>query len=647
LRLLSAAVPLAALTLLAGGGPHAAAPLAPPRPVPASAGPRPPARWAWAERTLARLTLPEKVAQMIGIRAFGLYQNRRSKDFQKLLDQVRRLKVGCVVVFESEVESLPRLLNELQAAAGVPILVAADMERGLAQRIRRGVVPLPHAMAVGATGSEEAARFTGQVAAREGRALGVHWAFAPVADVNNNPANPVINIRSYGEDPELVGRLSAAFVRGAHEGGLMTTVKHFPGHGDTAVDSHLQLASVDADRARLNLVELSPFRQAVAAGVDAVMLGHIAVKALDPSGTPATLSGLVTTDLLRGELGFQGLIVTDAMEMQGVRAAWTGEAAIRAVSAGADLILLPPDPQVAIQALVGAVREGQLTEARIDASVRRILEAKERLGLHLGAKVDVAAISANVGRPEDVEGALEVARRSITVVRNTGDVIPLRAEEPLRILHLVLSSDARNDAIAGIPEDELALRRIPTFTMNLGPEVSPETTERILEMAPGFTHVLASCFVRVSAFKGTASMSESHARLLRAVLGAGRPVVMLSFGSPYLLQQVPEAPVYVAAYGGSDSSQRAAVGALFGEYPVSGKLPVTLPGLYALRHGLELPRREMTLRDGRAEDVGFRPGGLAALDGVLDKAVADKASRAPWRRSAGRARSCTSSPSGA
>jgi beta-glucosidase-like glycosyl hydrolase/CubicO group peptidase (beta-lactamase class C family) len=480
-------------------------------------------------------------------------------------------------------------------------------------------------MAVGATRSEEAARFTGEVAAREGRALGVHWAFAPVADVNNNPANPVINIRSYGEDPELVGRLSAAFVRGAHEGGLMTTVKHFPGHGDTAVDSHLQLASVDADRARLNAVELSPFRQAVAAGVDSVMLGHIAVKALDPSGTPATLSGLVTTDLLRGELGFKGLVVTDAMEMQGVRAAWTGEAAIRAVQAGADIILLPPDPEVAIQALVRAVGEGQLTEQRIDTSVLRILEAKERLGLPQGAKVDLSALAGRVGRPEDIEGALAVAKRSITLVRNTGGILPLKPDEPLRVLHLVLSSDARNDAIVGIPEDELAQRRVPTFTMNLGPEVSAETTARIVEMAPQFTHVLASCFVRVSAFKGTAAMSESHARLLKALQAAGRPVVMVSFGSPYLLQQVPDTPVYVAAYGGSDSSQRAAVGALFAEYPVGGKLPVTLPGLYPLGHGLELPRREMTLRDARPEDVGFRPGGLAALDAVLTKAVAEPA----------------------
>ena len=574
----------------------------------------------WAQRTLARLSLHDKVAQMIGVRAFGLYQHRRSEDFQALLDQVRRLKVGCVVVFESEVGSLPTQINALQQASDVPLLIAADMERGMNFRIRRGVVPLPSAMALGATRSEEDARFTGQVTAREGRALGVHWAFAPVADVNSNPANPIINVRSYGEDPELVGRMTAAFVAGAHEGGLLATVKHYPGHGDTASDSHLQLATISGDRERLDRVELRPFRDAIAAGVDAVMLGHIAVPALDPSGAPATLSEPIAGELRRG-LGFQGLVVTDAMEMQGVRAAWTGEAAVRAVRAGADFILLPPDPDVAIQAIVREVRQGRLPVSRIDESVLRILQAKERLGLDRKRLVDTTAMEA-VDRPEDVARALDVARRSITVLRNEGGVLPLMAERPLRILHLVLSSDARNDAIAGIPEAELALRRIPTQTFVLGPEVAADTAARIVAAVPGYTHVIASAFVRVSAYKGNADMAESHARLLRDLQAAGRPVVLLSFGSPYLLRQVPSVSAYVSAYGGADSSQRAAVGAVFGEYPVSGKVPVSLPGFYAFGDGLQIPRHEMTLRAAAPAEAGFRPDGLAEVDRVVEAAVA-------------------------
>jgi beta-N-acetylhexosaminidase len=589
-----------------------------PRPVDASR-PVPPAR-TWAKRTLARLTLQEKVAQMIGVRAFGLYQHRRSDDFQSLVDQVRRVKVGCVVVFESEVGSLPLLLNALQQAADVPLLIAADMERGINFRIRRGVVPLPSAMAVGATRSEDDARFTGEVTAREGRALGVHWAFAPVADVNSNPANPIINVRSYGEDPELVGRMTAAFVRGAHGGGLMATVKHYPGHGDTASDSHLQLATISGDRERLDRVELRPFRDAIAAGVDAVMLGHISVPALDPTGAPATLSEPIAGELRRS-LGFKGLMVTDAMEMQGVRAAWTGEAAVRAVRAGADFILLPPDPEVAIQAIVREVRQGRLPESRIDESVTRILEAKERLALDRKRTVDPTAME-SVDRPEDVAHALDVARRSITVLRNEGGVLPLHAEQPLRLLHLVLSSDARNDAIVGIPENELALRKIATQTVVLGPEVSPETAERIVASASGFTHVVASAFVRVAAYKGNADMAESHARLLRDLQATGKPVVLISFGSPYLLRQVPSVSAYVCAYGAADSSQRAAVAALLGEYPVSGKVPVSLPGFYAFGDGLQIPRNEMTLRAGAPADAGFRPDGMAEVDRVLEAAVA-------------------------
>jgi beta-glucosidase-like glycosyl hydrolase/CubicO group peptidase (beta-lactamase class C family) len=578
--------------------------------------------------TLARLSLEARVAQMIAVRASGLQQHPESREFRRLRRQVRDLKVGSVVVYESEVGSLPRVIERLQSLAPIPLLVAADMERGLSFRVRRGVVPLPYAMAIGATRSEEAARFSGEVTAREARALGLHWALAPVADVNNNPSNPVINIRSYGEDPDLVAGLAAAFVRGARQGGLLTTVKHFPGHGDTAVDSHLQMPTVTADRSRLDSVELLPFRKAVEAGVEAVMLGHIAVPSLDPSGSPATLSAPVATDLLRRQLGFRGLVVTDALEMAGIRAgAWTGEAAMKAVRAGADVILLPPETDVAIQSIVRAVREGVLTETRIDASVGRILAAKESVGLLGPKRARKEAPDQAVGRPSDVERALEIARRSITVVRNAGGVLPLRAEEPLRILHVVLSSDPRTDAhvIQGFPEDELSGRGIPFQTVYVGPDVSAEKAAEVVSGAAGASHVLASVFARVAAFRGTADIPETQAALLRRLQALPTPLLIVSFGSPYVLRQVPDAAVYVCAYGWPETSQRAAVAALFGEHAVEGKLPVTLPGLHPYGHGLSIPRREMTLRVARPEEVGFRPGGLAALDAVLDRALASKA----------------------
>lgn len=585
--------------------------------------PLPPSGEQWVSTTLGAMSLQEKAAQMIMIRAFGQYRHPESEEARELLAGVRDLGVGGVIVFDADLESIPSLLNGLQSAAAVPLLVASDLERGLAFRVRRGTVPLPYQMAVGATRSLAAARFLGRVTAREARALGIHWAFAPVADVNNNPANPIINVRSFGEQPDLVARMSRAFVGGARAGGLLTTVKHFPGHGDTAIDSHVALPTVTADRSRLEAVELAPFRAAFDAGVDAVMLGHIAVPAVDPSGAPATLSPRLSGELLRGTMGFDGLIVTDAMEMAGVRPAWAGGAAIRAVQAGADVILLPPDTGVAIDSLVRAVDEGQLSEARLDRSVRRILETKARLGLPERRLVEPAAIARHLARPEDVARALEVAQQSITVVHNAGGVLPLAAERPLRLLHLVISGNLRYH---GLPQDELELRRIAAATFHLGPEVSPETAEEIVNAAAEVSHILISAFVRVSAGDGAAPLSPSHARLLHRLRQATeRPMLVVSFGSPYLLTALPEVEAYVCTYGAASSSQRAAMAALFGEIPVAGRLPVTLPGRYPYGHGLDIPRRAMTLRAAPPQDVGFRAGGLAEVDRTIDRFLAAEA----------------------
>ncbi len=596
---------------------------------PVEAAPAPtaaaPPSYRWAHKALRSLSLEQKAAQVLGVRVSGLFRNARSAEARRVRSYVGELGVGSLVVFESETETLPRLLNELQAAAPLPLLVAADFERSVNFRLRKAGAPLPYAMAIGATRSEAAARFAGELTAREARALGVHWTFAPVADVNSNPANPIINIRSFGEDAAEVARLSAAFVHGAHDGGLMTTAKHFPGHGDTAIDSHLQLASVAADLERLNAVELLPFRRSLEAGVDAVMLGHLAVPALDPSGVPASQSDAIVR-FLRHDLHFGGLVVTDAIDMAGARAAWSGEAVVRAVRAGADVVLLPPDPALAVKALARAVREGVLPAARLDAAVLRVLQAKERLGLDRQRRVDPGGPAARVGRPEDVERVLQVARDSITVVRNEGGVLPLRAETPLRVLHLVLSSDTRNELIQGYPEDELEQRRIPTETRSFGPEVSAETAADTVARAADFSHVLVSAYARVSGSRGTADMSPSHVRLIRGLVSAGRPVIVASFGSPYLLGQFPEAPVYVCAYGAAESSQRAAIGALFGEFSVRGRLPVTLPGLYAYGHGIEIPRRDMTLvPSGPPEEVGFDAALLAEARGVVERHLEDKA----------------------
>ena len=595
-----------------------------------TAGPLPGSASRWARSTLAGMSLEEKAAQMVMVRAFGQYRNPRSEVYRDLLEEVRDLGVGGVVVFDSDLESIPPLLNALQDAAAVPLLVAADLERGLGFRVRRGPTSLPHAMAVGATGSEEMARFTGEVTAREGRALGIHWTFSPVADVNNNPANPIVNVRSYGEDPQLVARMVRAYVEGARAHGMLTAVKHFPGHGDTAVDSHVALPVLEVDRERLEAVELVPFRAAIDSGVDAVMVGHVAVPAIDPSGTAATLSPALSGELLRGDLGFDGLIVTDALEMDGLRPAWSGSLAVRSVLAGADVVLLPAEPRVAVRALARAVAEGQLTEERLDASVRRILEAKARLGLHRERRVDAGDIGRRLARPEDAARAAELARASITVVRNDGGVLPLPSEAPLKLLQLVITARTGSPA-RGLPEEELARRRVEVDTRLLGPEVTPETEAEILKAAAVASHVVVSAFVRAASAGGGSGLSPSQTRVLDHLLRprpispigparhTGPPVILISFASPYLLAHLPGMPVYVCTYSWSSASLEAVVAALFGETPVGGKLPVTLPGLYDAGHGTDLPRREMTLRDAP------HPGGLPEVDRVVDRFLAEGA----------------------
>lgn len=579
----------------------------------------------WIDATLAAMSPAEKAAQLVFVRASGMPRHPRDPEARQLLRWVRDLKVGGVVLFRSQRDTVAPMLNRLQEAAAVPLLVAADLERGLDFRISRGTTPLPYAMAIGATRSPDAARFAGEVTAREARAIGIHWVLAPVADVNSNPANPVINLRSYGEDPELVARLAAAFVRGAHTGGALTSAKHFPGHGDTATDSHLELPVLTGDRRDLETLEWIPFRRAIDAGVDSVMVAHVAVPAIDPSGAPASLSPRLTGGALRRELGFDGLVATDALEMAGVRPAWTGEAAVRALRAGANVLLLPDDPRVAVQSVARALAEGQLDAARLDVSVRRVLAAKARLGLHRERLVDVGRVGREVGRPEDVARALEIAGRAVTVVRNDGNVLPLRAEERLKLLHLELAAPPRDPGIWSPLDDELETRGIPVVTRRLGAEVSPETARQILAEARDASHVLVSSLVWVSADAETPALSPSHRRLLRGLLADEVPVVFVSFGSPYLLAEIPELRTYVCAFGYAESTLRATVAALFGEIDVGGKLPITLPGLYAYGHGLELRRRPMTLQPTPPQAAGFRPDAMQEVDTVVRSFIDRKA----------------------
>ncbi len=380
---------------------------------------------------------------------YGDAPNPKSAEFRSLASLVAEQRIGGLIVLNrvrdgvverADPYQMAAFLNRMQRLARVPLIVGGDFERGASMRMT-STAPFPHAMAYAAAGDLEAVRRLGRATAREARAMGVHWIFAPVADVNNNPDNPIINIRSFGEDPARVAAFARAFIEGAHSdpaARVLVTAKHFPGHGDTATDSHLGLGVVEAERARLDAVELVPFRAAIEAGVDAIMTAHLAVPALEPERIPATVSRRIMTGLLRGELGFRGLLATDAMDMQGLAQMFPpGEAAVRALEAGNDLLLIPQDARAAIRGVLDAVRAGRLKQERIDRSVLRVLEAKVRLGLHRQRFVRIEEIPDALLDPEDLADAARTAELALTLVKNEGGIFPLN--EPEKSCWFILS----------------------------------------------------------------------------------------------------------------------------------------------------------------------------------------------------------------
>ena len=398
------------------------------------------------------MTLREKLGQMLMPYYFGVFTSAESADYKNLVHEVEENHVGGFIVGttrgplgieRSQVYPTAELTNELQRRAKVPLLIGADFESGTGMRLDEGT-SFPSAMAVGATGDPKLAYQIGKVIALESRAAGVHWIFAPDADVNNNPDNPIINIRSFGENPKSVGEFVAQEIRGIEENGGLATAKHFPGHGDVSVDSHLTLPTVPGDRKALEATELVPFRAAIGASVGSVMPGHLAVPAFEPDASvPATTSRNILTGLLRDELKYKGLVVTDAMDMGGVTSRYPpGEAAVRAVEAGADVLLMPPVPDAAMAGLERAVRSGRITEKRVDESVRRILQAKSRLGLDRNRLADIEHLDEKFARPEFAAQAQSIADRGVTLLRDTAHLLPLDATKPLRVLLVSLSADS-------------------------------------------------------------------------------------------------------------------------------------------------------------------------------------------------------------
>jgi beta-glucosidase-like glycosyl hydrolase/CubicO group peptidase (beta-lactamase class C family) len=477
-------------------------------------------------------------------------------------------------------------------------------------------------MALGAAGSEQFAYQQGLITARESRALGVHWIFAPVMDVNNNPNNPVINIRSFGEDPGLVSRLGAAFIRGAKAGGVLTTAKHFPGHGDTATDTHIGLAVVQSDRSRLQSVELVPFRSAIEAGVDSIMTAHLAVpKITGDAQVPATLSSKILTDLLRNSLNFDGIVVTDAMEMAGItNSYWCGLAAIRAIQAGADVLLLPPDATVAINEVERAVTQGMISPNRIDASVKKILAAKNRLGLQRRRTVDISQIGKVIASPQSLRLAQDIADRAITVVSDENQLLPVDPRAYPRIFSLVLTPDLESSP-AAVFQSELRQRFPLSRTMWANARISDEFLGSIDRAISDADTIVCSTVIRLVSGQNTAVLTPSQKIIFDKLIASRKPLIWVAFGNPYVLQLLPKAGTFLCAFSYSEGSQIAAAKAISGEIEIAGRMPISIPGHSNAGDGNMIPKLDMSLKPASAEELTLSKTDFGATSQLLDSLV--------------------------
>ncbi len=573
----------------------------------------------WVRKTLRSLTLDEKIGQMIMADANVTFRNRESEEYKRLQHHIVDNKVGGVILFRSEVWPTAVITNRWQEMAKAPLLISADLEMGPGMRLDDTPWWAPN-MAVAATGDPKWARLQGEATALQARAMGINWLYAPTADVNNNPDNPVINTRSYGEDPATVAEFTRAFIEGAQAAGAMACAKHFPGHGDTATDSHIGLPVVDVSRERLERLELVPFRAAIAAGVGSIMSAHIALPQIETDlaaplrpfnereaasaeflsqteanaarvTLPATLSPKIMSGLLREELKFNGLIVTDAMSMAGVAARYTpAEAAVKAIKAGADMIEKSPDIDAAVAGIKQAVAKGEITEARINASVERILRAKAALGLRAKRAVDLNEVDRVVSSPKFDEIAQQIADRSITLARDERKLLPL---DPKGRLLNITFTDEEDRAITKTFVDELRARSAQIESHTLDHKAAEPEIDRVMSRlrAESFDAVIFSVAVRARSGKGSVALPETGRLIAERLIYSQAPLVVISFGNPYLLAAMPESPSYLLAYSPFPVSQRAAAKALLGEIEISGKLPVSLPGLYQRGHRIVIMRK--------------------------------------------------------
>ncbi len=557
----------------------------------------------WVDSTLASMTPEEKVGQLFIADLAAVYSNRKSQNFRLAEEFVHRYHVGGFVLAGGNISDIALMTNALQRDSKIPLIINADLEGGLwfnhPYQWQRGRAPelprfvsgggtsLPSCMAIGATGNPWFAYEFGRITAEEARAVGIHWTNSPVADVNSNPHNPIINTRSFGESPAEVARMVEAYVRGVQDQHVIATLKHFPGHGDTEEDTHMKLPMLPFDRARLDSVEFVPFKAGIEAGAKAVMTAHIALPAIDPLKRPSTLSPIIITELLRGNLGFDGIVITDGMTMQGVTDHYSpAEAAVQAIEAGVDVILVPPDFAQAYNGVLNALKSGRLSLARIDQSVRKVLAAKAWVGLDHERLVNVENISNVVAPPESEKIADSMFAASVTVLRNAGNIIPL---SPKARVHIVTVSDEPASPMGEALADELQRHVQSTTLSHLWNDLSKEAISRTEGELRAADIVILGVYLSIGSWKGQLAFSDDLQKFFERLDGMHKPVVAIAFGDPYVLGKIPQTDGVIAAYTGLRKAEEAVARVLNGLAEVHGRLPVTIPGKYKRSEGIDMP----------------------------------------------------------
>jgi beta-N-acetylhexosaminidase len=536
----------------------------------------------WVEATLSEMSLEERIGQLLMPDTTGVLVHEESEQYARLVHAIEKLGVGGFIIYNGDALTTAALTNRLQARARVPLLFASDFEGGVGMQLRGGT-RLPRAMALAATADMESAAEAARITAREGRAIGVHVNFYPVLDVNNNPANPIINTRAFSDDPLAVANWGAAFIRAAQDERQLATAKHFPGHGDTALDSHILLPTLDVPRERLEEIELPPFHAAVQRGVRAVMTAHISVPALDANSNgarPATFSPAIVDGILRQRFGFDGLIFSDALNMGAVAENYeAGEAAVLAIEAGCDIALYSAEVERTHAALCEAVAGGRITPQRIDESARRVLRAKAWCGLQHQRMVSLDNVWDVVSSPAHTSTARELFERGVTLIRDPQQLLPLEKRSK-RVAAIILKDAVpvwahalREPAGSRFSKEVQARWQARLFESS----ADSADIEQVLASVRDCDVVVVAVCARVAAYKGSVALGQAHAEVLRALDEANIPIIAAVFGNPYVLPRVPERATTLLTFESAVESEAAAVRVIAGEVPARGRSPIALP----------------------------------------------------------------------